>query len=152
LSKLKSAAVGPLLVALVLAAGWACAARVSAQATDRDKAPAPHNEEGRRAPAPKARAGDSRANSPEAEFVFLAADGRKGVSLVVAGPSARVLNLPMTDDVRVLAGGRPVGMKGLRPGTRVLIRMGPGDRAVQEIRAAKEEYVVPVLRNVKELK
>jgi RNA polymerase sigma factor (sigma-70 family) len=150
LSKLKSAAVGPLLVALVVAAGWACAARVSAQATDQGEAPAPRREEGPRA-APKARAGVGRADSPEAEFVFLAADGRKGVSLVVAGTSAPVLNLPVTDDIRVVAGGRPVGMKGLRPGTRVLVRMGPANRAVQEIRAAGEEHAVLLLRDDRDL-
>jgi RNA polymerase sigma factor (sigma-70 family) len=152
LSKLKSAAVGPLLVALVLAAGWVCAARVSAQATGRGEGPALANEERPRAPAPKGRAGVGRASPSEAEFVFLSDDRGRAVSLVVAGTSAPVLNLPVADDVRVLAGGRPVGMKGLRPGTRIHIRMGPANRAIQEIRAAKEEYVVPVLPNAKELK
>jgi RNA polymerase sigma factor (sigma-70 family) len=151
LSKLKSAAVGPLLVALVVAAGWACAARVSAQATGRGEAPAPHNEESPPASIPKRRAEVSRARPSEAEFVFLAADGGRAVSLVVAGTSAPVLKLPVTDDVRVLAGGRPVGVKGLRPGTRVLIRMGPANRAIQEIRAAGEEWSVPVLQNAKAL-
>jgi RNA polymerase sigma factor (sigma-70 family) len=152
LSKLKSTAVGPLLVALVVAAGWACAARVSAQATGRGETPAPRKEEGPSAPASMRRAGVNRAAPSEAEFVFLADAGGRSVSLVVAGTSAPVLNLPVAEDVRVLAGDRPVGMKGLRPGTRVFIRMGPANRAIQEIRAAGEEYVTPVLRSEKELK
>jgi hypothetical protein len=151
LSKLKSAAVGPLLVALVVAAGWACAARVAAQATGRGEAPPPPNEGGLRVPAPKVRAGVSRASPAEAEFVFLAADEGRAVSLVVAGTSAPVLNLPVADDVRVLSGGRAVGVKGLRPGTRVFIRMGAANRVVREIRAAGEDRSVPLLRSAKDL-
>ncbi len=151
LSKLKRMAVGPLLVALVVAVGWAFAARVSARGADRGEAAVPRAKEGPRAPAPNASA-DGRQSSPsEAEFIFLAADEGKTVSLVVAGTSAPVLKLPVTADVRVLAGGRSVGLKGLRPGARVHVRMGPGNAAVQEVRAAGQEYVVPVLQDAKGL-
>jgi hypothetical protein len=151
LSKLNRMVV-PLLAALVVAAGWAFAARVSARATDQGEAAVLRTEEGPRAPAAKAGADGRRGSPSEAEFVFLAADEGKTVSLVVAGTSAPVLKLPVTADVRVLDRGRSVGMKGLLPGTRVHIRMGPGNAAVEEIRAAREEYVVPVLRDAKDLK
>jgi hypothetical protein len=151
LSKLKSAAVGPLLVALVVAAGWAFGARSSAQATEEGETAPPRTEKGSRAPAPKAGADVSRAGFDEAEFVFLAQSKGRTVSLVVAGTSAPVLNLPVTADVRVLAGGRPVGMKGLRPGTRVFIRMAAGNAAVQEIRLAGEERDIPLLRDARDL-
>jgi RNA polymerase sigma factor (sigma-70 family) len=151
LSKLNRMVV-PLLAALVVAAGWAFAARVSARATDQGEAAVLRTEEGPRTPAAKAGADGRRGSPSEAEFVFLAADEGKTVSLVVAGTSAPVLKLPVTADVRVLDRGRSVGMKGLLPGTRVHIRMGPGNAAVEEIRAAREEYVVPVLRDAKDLK
>jgi hypothetical protein len=150
LSKLKRAVVGSLLVALVVAAGWAFAARGSAQPTDQGGA-APRTEEGARTPAAKARADVRRDGFDEAEFVFLAENRGRAVSLVVAGTSAPVLNLPVTADVRVLAGARPVGMKGLRPGTRVFIRMAPGNAAVREIRAAREDRDVLILPDTRDL-
>jgi hypothetical protein len=42
-------------------------------------------------------------------------------------------------------------VKGLRPGARVFIRMGPADRVIQEIRAAGEGPSVPALRGAKDL-
>jgi RNA polymerase sigma factor (sigma-70 family) len=150
LSKLKSVAIGPLVVTLVVAAGWAWAARSSAQPTDQGGA-APRTEEGAPAPAAKGPADVRRAGFDEAEFVFLAESRGRAVSLVVAGTSAPVLNLPVTADVRVLAGGRPVGMKGLRPGTRVFIRMAPGNAAVREVRAAREDSDILILPDARDL-
>jgi RNA polymerase sigma factor (sigma-70 family) len=148
LSKLKSMAVGSLLVVIVVAAGWAFAARVSARATDQGEASVARIGE---TPAFASGAAGGRGSPSEAEFVFLAQDSGKTVSLVVAGTSAPVLKLPLAADVRVLAGGMSVGMKGLRPGTRVRIRMRPGNAAVQEMRVAGD-YVVPILQDAKELK
>src|SRR5262249_31409536 len=76
---------------------------------------APRTEE---EPARTARATNRPTEAREAEFVFRgAARGRKAVALVVAGTSAPVLCLPVTEDLRVVVGGRQVGIDALRAGT-----------------------------------
>jgi RNA polymerase sigma factor (sigma-70 family) len=139
LSKLKSVTGGFLLLAAVVAAGWMCAARLSARAAAPGEGP-PRSVEA------------TRAASREAEFVFGgAARGRKTVSLVVAGTSAPVLCLPVKEDLRVLVGGRRVGIDGLRAGTRVAIRLDATNRVIQDIRALERPDKVIVLKSASDL-
>jgi RNA polymerase sigma factor (sigma-70 family) len=150
LSKLKSATGGFLLVAAVVAAGWACTASARAVVPGDD----PPTEEMPRAAADTTRAADrsTEAPEPEAEFVFRgAAKGGKAVSLVVAGTSAPVLCLPVTEDLRVLVGGRQVGIDGLRAGTRVAIRLDATNGVVQDIRALRRPDKVTVLKGASDL-
>jgi RNA polymerase sigma factor (sigma-70 family) len=120
LSKLKVLTGVFLLVTAAVVAGWLYA----------DDAPTP---------LPRTGAAMKRTESPEAEFIFLCADrGRKAVSLVVAGTSAPVLSLPVTDDLRVLIGERRVSFDRLRSGTQVAIRMDAANRAIQEIRSVAD--------------
>ncbi len=146
LSKLKTVAGGCLLVTVVLAAGWACAARVSAGAEPGDAAP---RAEGRTA-AP-IRAAGKPADAPEAAFVFHGTEGGgTRVLLVVAGTSAPILGLPVAENLRVLVGGRRVGIGRLRPGDRVAIRMDPTNRVIQDIRALELPDKVPVLGSARD--
>jgi hypothetical protein len=71
--------------------------------------------------------------------------------LVVAGTSAPVLCLPIKDDLRVLVGGRPVGIDGLRRGSRVAIRLDPTNRLIQDIQSLERPGKATVLKNAKEL-
>jgi RNA polymerase sigma factor (sigma-70 family) len=152
LAKLKTVTGGLLLVAAVVAAGWTCAARVSARADMPGNAAAPRTEGDTRVPARKARATDGLAETREAEFVFRGAErGGTTVSLVVAGTSAPVLCLPVKDDLRVLVGGRQVGIEGLRPGARVAIRLDPTNSVIQDIRASEPPDEVTVLKSASDL-
>ncbi len=148
LSKLKRATGGFLLLAAVVAAGWTCAATVSARADVAGEDGALRTEEASRAPADTNRADESR----EAEFVFRgAARGGKTVSLVVAGTSAPVLCLPVKDDLRVLVGGRQVGINGLRAGTRVMIRLDETNGVIQDMRALTRPDKATVLKSASDL-
>jgi RNA polymerase sigma factor (sigma-70 family) len=146
LSRLKVVTGGFLLLAAVVAAGWTCAARVPARAAMPGEDAVPRAEDEPPAPAGKAHAADGPAESGEAEFVIRGADRDcKTVSLVVAGTSAPVLRLPVNDGVRVLVRGRQVGMDGLRPGTRVTMRLDPTNRVIEDIRTLPEPAKVKVL-------
>jgi RNA polymerase sigma-70 factor (ECF subfamily) len=145
LSKLKRLTGGFLLLAAAAAVGWACQAAVSARAGGPGDDLAPRAQEAPRAPAKTVRAEESR----EAEFVFRGeAQGGKAVSLVVGGTTAPVLCLPVKDDVRVLVGGRPSGMDGLRAGTRVVIRMDSTNGLIQEIRAVPRAERAAVINSL----
>jgi RNA polymerase sigma factor (sigma-70 family) len=153
LSKLKIVTGMLLFMTAVVAAGWMCAAQVSAYSSipGDNTLPLAADDE-TRAPAPKKGAASDSVDSREAEFVFLAGErGRKTVSLVVAGTSAPVLKLPVNDDVRALAGGRRVGIDGLRSGARVFIRLDPTNSAIQEIRALEAPQKVIILTTAKDL-
>jgi RNA polymerase sigma factor (sigma-70 family) len=151
LSKLKTVAGGCLLLAAVIAAGWACAARVSAGVVPGGDA-VPRAEDNVATPGRTARPTGSPADAREAEFVFQGAGrDRKSVLLVVAGTSAPVLRLPVGDDLRVLVGGRQVGIDSLRPGGRVAIRLDPTNRMIQDIRALDRPDTVTVLKTAREL-
>jgi RNA polymerase sigma factor (sigma-70 family) len=151
LSKLKTVAGGCLVVAAVLAAGWACAARVSAGAVPGDEAVG----RGEDLPAPPirtTRATGSTADAREAEFVFRGIEkGGTSVMLVVAGTSAPVLCLPVGDDLRVLLGGRRVGIDRLRPGSRVAIHLDSANRVIQDIRALERPERITVLQSASDL-
>jgi hypothetical protein len=67
------------------------------------------------------------------------------VSLVVAGTSAPVLCLPVKEDLRVLVEGRRVGLDGLRPGTRVVIRLDATNAVIQDVRVLPRPDKVTVL-------
>jgi RNA polymerase sigma-70 factor (ECF subfamily) len=147
LSRLRVVAGGFVLLVAVVAVGWMCAARVPARAAMPEDDAVPRAGDEPRTPARKAHAADGPAESPEAEFVVRGADGDgKTVSLVVAGTSAPVLRLPVKDGVRVLVRGRQVGMDGLRPGTRVAIRLDPTNRVIEDIRTLPEPAKVTVLK------
>jgi RNA polymerase sigma factor (sigma-70 family) len=136
LSRLKVVTGALLVLMAVVAAGWICAARVPARAAMPGDAAVPRAEDEPPAPARNARATDGPAESPEAEFIVRGADrDGKTVSLVVAGTSAPVLRLPVKEGVRILFRGRQVGLDGLRPGTRVVIRLDTTDRVIEDIRA-----------------
>jgi hypothetical protein len=147
LSRLKVVTGGFLLLVAVLAAGWICAARVPARAAMPGDEAVPQAKDEPRAPARKARTADGPAESPEAEFVVCRADSNGNtVSLVVAGTSAPVLRLPVRDGVRVLVRGRQVGLDGLRPGTRVAIRLDATDRVIEDIQARGAPEKATVLK------
>jgi hypothetical protein len=98
-------------------------------------------------------AGKSRpAESPEATFVFRGADtGRKTVSLVVAGTAAPVLCLPIKDDVRVLVGGRPVGIDDLRSGALIAIRLDSTNSVIKKIWSLESPGNATVLKSASDL-
>jgi RNA polymerase sigma factor (sigma-70 family) len=146
LSKLRKMTGGFLLLAAVVAAGWTCAAAVSARAVvpgdDASRA-----EEASRAPADTAGTTGRSDDPPEAEFEFRGATrGGNAVSLVVAGTSAPVLRLPVKEDLRILVGGRQVGIDGLRAGTRVVIRLDATNSVIEDIRALQGPEKVAVLK------
>jgi RNA polymerase sigma factor (sigma-70 family) len=152
LSRVKAVAGGLLLLAAVVAAGWTCAARLSARAAMPGDDTVPRTEDDSRAPGRSSRVPNGPAESREAAFVFRGADkGGRTVSLVVAGTSAPVLCLPVRDDLRVLSGGRQVGLDGLRPGARVAIRLDPTNRVIQEVRALARPAKVTVLTCARDL-
>jgi len=152
LSKLKIVTGGFLLLAAVIAAGWTCADRVSARAVMPGDDVVPRTGDEMPTPALKIRATNQPTESREAEFVFRgAARGRKTVSLVVAGTSAPVLCLPVKEDLLVLIGKRRVGIDGLRPGTRVAIRLDPTNSVIQDIRALERQDKVTILKSASDL-
>jgi RNA polymerase sigma factor (sigma-70 family) len=152
LSRLKIITGWFLLLAAVVAVGWTCAAGVSARAVVSGDDIAQRTEEESRSLARNPRATNRTTESREAEFVFRgAAKGSKTVSLVVAGTSAPVLCLPVKDDLRVLVGGRRVGIDGLRAGTRVAIRLDATNSVIQDIRALERPERVTVLESAKDL-
>jgi hypothetical protein len=141
-----------LLLAAVVAAGWTCAAGVSARAVLPGDDIALQSADESRPPAGNSRATSRPTEYREAEFVFRgAAKGGKTVSLVVAGTSAPVLCLPVQDDLRVLVGGRRVGINGLRAGTRVAIRLDTTNSVIQDIRALERPERVTALDSAKDL-
>jgi RNA polymerase sigma factor (sigma-70 family) len=151
LSKLKIVTAGLLLLAAVVAAGWTCAARVSARAAMPDDA-FPWVTEEPPAPADKVRAADSPPESREAEFVFRGTEkGRKTVSLVVAGTSAPVLCLPVKEGLQVLVGERRVGIDDLQTGTLVAIRLDPTNSVIQDIRVLGRPEKATVLKSASDL-
>jgi RNA polymerase sigma factor (sigma-70 family) len=152
LSKLKAVAGGLLLLATVAVAGWACAARVSARAGEPGYEAASRAKDQGTAPARATRVTDHPAESSEAEFAFRGiTGGGKAVSLVVAGTSAPVLCLPVQKDLRVWVGGRQVGIDGLLPGARVVIRLDATSRVIQDIRALGRPGKVTVLECARDL-
>ena len=152
LSKVKAVVGGFLLLGAVAAAGWTCAARVPARAAMPGDDTVPRAGDDGGAPARATRVMNGPAESREAEFVFRGVQrGGRAVSLVVAGTSAPVLCLPVQDDVRVLAGGRQVGLDGLRPGARVTVRLDPTNSMVQEMRALPRPGKATVLRSARDL-
>jgi RNA polymerase sigma-70 factor (ECF subfamily) len=152
LSRLKVVTSGFLLLVAVVAAGWTCAARVPARAAMQGDDAVPRAEDDPRAPARKARTVDRPAESQEAEFVVHEADrDAETVSLIVAGTSAPVLRLPVRKGVRILIRGRQVGVDGLRPGTRVAIRLDPTNRVIEDIRAREGPDKVTVLKSTGDL-
>jgi hypothetical protein len=138
------------LIVMAVAVGWLFAARGAAQT-------GPSGEDGISRPAhgtlPSApRQGDTQGQPREADFVLLAADReQKTLSLVVSGSVAPVLCLPMTDDLRILAGDKRVAVSGLRPGARVSLRMDPSNRSIQEIWIRGENNQSTVVRDAAEL-
>ncbi len=152
LSKLKSVAGGLLLVAAIIAVSWTWTAAVSARAGEPGNDGASRTEEASRASADSTRATNQAEESQEAEFVFRgAAKGGKTVSLVVAGTSAPVLSLPVKEDLRVLVGGREVGIDDLPVGTRVEIRLDATNSVIQDIRPLQRRVKVTVLKSASEL-
>src|SRR5262245_42562161 len=152
LSKLRTVAGGFLLVVAVVAAGWACAARVSARGPTPGESAAPRAGDDPRVPARTTPATDGPAESREAGFVFRSAGrGGKAVSRVVAGPSGPVRCPPFKDGRRGLAGGRQAGIDDLRPGSRVAIRLDPTNSVIQEIRAWESPAQVTVLKGAGDL-
>jgi hypothetical protein len=148
LSKLKRVAGGFLLVAALVTAGWTWAAAVSARAGGPGDDVAPRAEEASRGPADPSRAASRPAESEEAEFVFRGtAKGGKAVSLVVAGTSAPVLCLPVKENVRVIVGGRKVGIDGLPAGARVAIDLDATNSVIEDIRALRPPEKVLVLKS-----
>jgi RNA polymerase sigma factor (sigma-70 family) len=142
LSKLQIAIGRALLLAAVVAAGWTCAARVSECAARPGDGAVPRTEDATRPPA----------EGREAEFVFrgVGRDG-KTVSLVVAGTSAPVLCLPVAGGLRVLVGGRRVGIDRLRPGARVVLGLDRTNRVIEDIRALERPEKVTVLKGAGDL-
>src|SRR5262249_44852003 len=150
--KLKVVTGGILLLAAVVAAGWACLASASTRASAPGDEVAPRAPGEARPPARTSRATSHPTEPREAEFVFRgAARGGKAVSLVVAGTSAPVLCLPVRNDLRVLVGGRQVGIDDLRPGSRVAIRLDATNSVIQDIRALEHGGTVTVLKSAKDL-
>jgi RNA polymerase sigma-70 factor (ECF subfamily) len=147
LSRLKVVTAGFLLLVAVVAAGWTCAGNVPG-----DQVP-PGATAGPRAPASKGRATIRPGEPREAEFVVRrTARERNTVSLVVAGTSAPVLCLAVKKDLRVLLlGGKQVGIEGLRPGTRVAIRLDATNSVIQDIRAVGDPNRIPVLKRTSDL-
>jgi hypothetical protein len=136
---------------MAVAVAWLFAARGAAQT-------GPPDEDGISRPAhgtlPSApRQGDTQSQPREADFVLLAADREHNtLSLVVSGTVAPVLCLLVTDDLRILAGGKRVGMAGLRPGARVSLRMDLSNRSIQEIWIRGENNQSTVVRDAAGLK
>jgi RNA polymerase sigma factor (sigma-70 family) len=141
-----------LLLAAVVAAGWTCSARVSARAALPGDDGALRTGDESQPPAHNSRATTPPTQPREAEFVFRgAAKGSRTVSLVVAGTSAPVLCLPVKEDLRVLVGGRLVGLDGLRTGNRVAIRLDATNSVIQDIRVLERPECVPVLESAKDI-
>jgi RNA polymerase sigma factor (sigma-70 family) len=148
LSKLKIVTGAFLLLAVVVAAGWTCAARVSARVVTPGDDVAPGTAEDTRTPADRNSPTESRA----AEFEYRGAEkGGTIVSLIVAGTSAPVLCLPVKKDLLVLVGGQQVGIDGLQPGTLVAIRLDSTNRVIQDIRALERREKPTVLKNACDL-
>jgi hypothetical protein len=117
---------------MVTAAGWLCHARAAESDSDRGGAVVSRSEEVRTA-AEAAEAGK------EATFAVVAVDrGRKTVAVVVAGTRAPVLNLPLKENARIVAGGQRVAADRLRVGTPVSLRMDSANRAIAEVRVLAE--------------
>jgi RNA polymerase sigma factor (sigma-70 family) len=151
LSKLKTVTGGLLIIAAVVATGSTCATWGWARAAMRGNDPVPRTEDDSQVPAGKIPETGSPPESREAAFVFRGADtGRKTVSLVVEGTSGPVLRLPIKDDVRVLVGGRPVGIGSLRLGSRIAIRLDPTNSVIQDIRALERPRAT-VLKSASDL-
>ena len=152
LSKLKMASGGIVLLVAVAAAGWMSADRLSARAVEAGSDDTQRIEDKTRAPARPTAMTNRPPKSREAEFVFLSSErGRKTVSLVVAGTSAPVLCLPVTEDLRVLVEGRRVGIDGLQPGARIAIDMDSTNSVIQDIRALERSERVPVIKRASDL-
>jgi hypothetical protein len=148
LSKLKTWLGVFVVLAVVLAAGWACAARVSARAPLPDENRVPWATEEPQAPDDQ----DVPPASRAAEFEFRgAAKGGKTVSLIVAGTSAPVLCLPVKKDLRVLVGGGRVGMDELKPGSLVTIRLDATNQVIEEVRALDHRQKPVVVRSASDL-
>jgi RNA polymerase sigma factor (sigma-70 family) len=151
LSKLKTVTVGLLLLAAVVATGSTWATWGSARAAMPDSDPAAWTEGDPTVSASKVDQANSPMGSPEAVFIFRGAEaGRKAVSLVVEGTSAPVICLPIQKDVRVMVGGRTVGIDGLTPGSRIAIRLDATNHVIEGIRALERPRVT-VLRSVRDL-
>jgi RNA polymerase sigma factor (sigma-70 family) len=150
LSKPKSVTACVLLLALIVAAGWTCSGWLSVRAAM--PGDNPRTQDDTRAPIREVAATHSPSEFQEAEFVFRGAErGRRTVSLVVAGTSAPVLCLPMKDDLRVLVGGRHLGIDGLRAGDLVAIRLDSTNSVIQDIRALQRPDKVTVLKSASDL-
>ncbi len=144
LSKLKMVSGGIVLLVAVAAAGWMSADWLSARSVEAGSDDTPRIEDKNREPARRTSMANRPPKSREAEFVFLSSErARKTVSLVVAGTSAPVLCLPVTEDLRVFVEGRRVGIDGLQPGTRIAIDMDSTNSVIQDIRALERPEKVP---------
>jgi RNA polymerase sigma factor (sigma-70 family) len=151
LSKLKPVTCGLLILATVVATAATCATWGSARAAMPADDPVPRTEDDTRVPAGKISKASNPTESREATFVFRGAEtGRKTVSVVVEGTAGPVLRLPIEDDVRVVVGGRPVGIDGLRPGSRIAIRLDSTNSVIQDIRALERPRVT-VLKSASDL-
>jgi hypothetical protein len=152
LSRLKIVTGWFLLLAAIVAVGWTCAAGVPARAVASGDDSALQTGDEPRSPARTSRTTSRPAEDREAEFVFRgAAKGSKTVSLVVAGTSAPVLCLPVKEDLRILVGGRRVGIDGLRAGTRVAIRLDAANSVIQDIRVLERPERMPILASAKDV-
>ena len=130
LSRLKTMTTGLSLLALLVAAGWTSTLWMPAHAATPVEEPAAQPRDD-----PRSRATSGPAESRKAEFVFQRLErDRKSVSLVIAGTSAPVLSLPIREGLRVVAGGRRVGIDRLPTGVRVAIRLDSSNRVIEEIR------------------
>lgn len=151
LSKLRIPTAVLLLVLAAIATGWIFSAQVSAHVTTEGEHIAVRADDDPPAQLMKG-APSGPTNAREAEFVFRAENrAKQTVSLVVAGTSAPILNLPVKDDLRVLVGGRVTGLGSLRLGARVAIRMDPTHGAIEEIRALEESRHATILAGGKDV-
>jgi RNA polymerase sigma factor (sigma-70 family) len=149
LSKLKAVTGKFLLLAVFVAAGWTCAAWVSARAALPGEELVTQTQENTRAPAGQVRLPT---DSREAEFDFRGADKRRNnVSLLIAGTSVPVLCLPLGENHRVLRDGREVGIDTLQLGARVAIRLDATNSVIQEIRVLERPDKVTALKNASDL-
>jgi RNA polymerase sigma factor (sigma-70 family) len=156
LSKLKAVAGMVLFVGMAIAAGWLCTTHVYARTILPGEAAVPQANAETQPQVPRNGPAVRPGDAPEAQFAFRGADkSRKVVSLVVAGTSAPLLNLPMTDDLRVYAGARRVGINSLQSGARVSIRLDSTNSAIQEMRtlaASRRVAILTLAADVQDLK
>jgi RNA polymerase sigma factor (sigma-70 family) len=151
LTKLKIVTGISLLTLMLLATGWMYALQAPAHAGASGDNAVREATDDTRPPDPKKGDAIGKIECQEAEFIFRSEDrSKKTMSLVVAGTSAPVLNLPVKDVLRVFIGRQRVESDRLRSCERISIQMDATNSSIQEIRSLEDVRNVPVFSNAKD--